>query len=133
MNRHMRAAEYWSEHTKYLPALVVGDYVRIQNQTGPQPNKSDMMGRAVGVRQFDQYMVRVNGSGRMTLRNKKFPRNYIPVISRAPHRTIDEDRHRYILRYETRPTHTKTSPPIGPSQPWLATPKGYMTQADSPM
>ena len=37
-NRHMRAAEYWSEHTKRLPALFVGDCVRIQNQTGPQPN-----------------------------------------------------------------------------------------------
>ena len=129
----MRAAEYWSEHTKRLPALIVGDYVRIQNQTGPQPNKWDKTGRVVKVRQFDQYVVRVDGSGRMTLRNRKFLRKYIPVISRAPHRTIDEDLHRLILRYETRPTHTKTSPPIGPPQPWPATPKGNMTQADSPM
>ena len=133
MNRHMRAAEYWSEHTKRLPALIVGDYVRIQNQIGPQPNKWDKMGRVVEVRQFDQYVVRVDGSGRMTLQNRKFLRKYIPVISRAPHRTIDEDLHRLILRYETRPTHTKTSPPIGPPQPWPATPKGNMTQADSPM
>ena len=131
-NRHMRAAEYWSEHTKRLPALVVGDYVRIQNQTGPQPNKWDKTGRVVEVRQFDQYVVRFDGSGRMTLRNRKFLRKYIPVISQAPHRTID-DLHRLIFRYETRPTHTKISPPIGPPQPWPTTPKGNMTQADSPM
>ena len=92
----MRAAEYWSEHTKRLPAFVVGDYVRI-----PQPNKWDKTGRVVEVRQFDQCMVRVDGSGRMTVRNRKFLRKYIPVISRAPHRTTDEDLHRLILRYET--------------------------------
>ena len=38
-NRHMRGAERWSEHTKRLLPLVVGDRVRIQNQTGPHPLK----------------------------------------------------------------------------------------------
>ena len=32
-NRHMREAERWTEHTKRLPPLTVGDTVRIQNQT----------------------------------------------------------------------------------------------------
>ena len=32
-NRHMKAAEKWTEHTKRLPPLKVGDKVRIQNQT----------------------------------------------------------------------------------------------------
>ena len=113
--------------------MVVGDYVIIQYHTGPQPNKWDKTGRVVEVRQFDQYIVRVDSSGRMTLRNRKFLRKYIPVMSRAPHRTLDEDLHRLILRYETQPTHTKTSPPIGPPQPWPATRKGNMTQADSLM
>ena len=38
----------------------------------------------VEVRQFDQYVVRVDGSGRVTLRNRKFLRKYTPVISREP-------------------------------------------------
>ena len=38
-NRRMRAAEHWSEHTKQLPPLIVGDHGRIQNQTGPNPRK----------------------------------------------------------------------------------------------
>ena len=32
-NRHMKGAERWSEHTKRLRPLVIGDHVRIQNQT----------------------------------------------------------------------------------------------------
>ena len=36
-NRHMRAAERLSEHTRPLPPLTIGDCVRIQNQTGPNP------------------------------------------------------------------------------------------------
>ena len=40
-NRHVRAAERWSEHNKRLLPLTVGDKVRIQNQTGPHPDKWD--------------------------------------------------------------------------------------------
>ena len=78
-NRHMRNAERWTEHTKRLPPLSAGDFVRIQNQTGPHPYKWDKTGRVIEVRQFDQYMIRVDGSGRMTLRNRKFLRKYTPV------------------------------------------------------
>ena len=58
--------------------------VRIQNQTGPHPTKWDKTGMVVEVRQFDQYVVRVDGSGRTTLRNRKFLRTYMPVIPRTP-------------------------------------------------
>ena len=75
-NRHMKAAERWTEHTKRLPPLVVGDHVRIQNQTGPHSTKWDKTGAVIEVRQFNQYVVRVNGSGRITLRNRKFLRKY---------------------------------------------------------
>lgn len=90
-NRHMRCSEYWSEHTKRLPPLKVGDHVRIQNQTGPNPRKWDKTGTVVEVKQFDQYKVKVDGSGRSTLRNRKFLRKYTPVQLPRPTRTIDED------------------------------------------
>ena len=61
-NRHMRSAEKWNKHTRRLPSLVVGNYVRFQNQTGPYPTKWDKTGRVVEVRQFHQYVVRVDGS-----------------------------------------------------------------------
>ena len=89
-NRHMRDLERWSEHTRRLPPLVVGDRVRIQNQTGPEPLKWDKTGQITEVRQHDQYVVRVNGSGRVTLRNRKFLRRYIPARQPPPHNiTLD--------------------------------------------
>ncbi|KAJ8373500.1 hypothetical protein SKAU_G00040800 [Synaphobranchus kaupii] len=51
--RHIRTADTWAEHTKCLPPLVVGDLVRVQNQTGPYPNKWDRTGSVVEVRQHD--------------------------------------------------------------------------------
>ena len=80
----MKVSERLSEHTRSLPPLAVGDTVRIQNQVGPNPTKWDKTGFIIEVRQFDQYVVRVDGSGRVTLRNRKFLRKYIPVVLRAP-------------------------------------------------
>ena len=79
-DRHIKCAERLSEHTKRLPPLVVGDKVRIQNQTGPHPLKWDRTGVIIEVRQFDQYAIRIDGSRRITLRNRKFLRKYIPAI-----------------------------------------------------
>ena len=73
-NRHMGAHERWSEHAKKLPPLVVGHSVRIQNQAGAHPNKRDKTGNVIEVRQFDQYVICVDGSGRVTIRNRKFLR-----------------------------------------------------------
>ena len=83
-NRHMRSAEKLCEHTRRLPPLAVGDTVCIQNQTGNHPLKWDKTGRVVEVRQFDQYLVRVDGSGRTTLRNRKFLRKYSAVYDATP-------------------------------------------------
>ena len=83
-NRHMKAAERWSKHTKRLPPLAVSNHVRIQNQTGPHPMKWDKTGIVIEVRQFDRYVVRVDGSGRITIRNRKFLRKYLPVCLQPP-------------------------------------------------
>ena len=83
-NRHHKISERLSEHTRHLPPLKVGDHVRLQNQTGPHPTKWDRTGLIIEVRQFDQYVVRVDGSGRVTLRNRRFLRHYTPVITREP-------------------------------------------------
>lgn len=91
-NRHMKMAERWSEHTKRLPPLRIGQHVRVQNQVGPNPNRWDKTGIVVEVRQFDQYVVRIDGSGRVTLRNRKFLRQYEPVVPpRQRPRNIEDD------------------------------------------
>ncbi|XP_041471786.1 vegetative cell wall protein gp1-like [Lytechinus variegatus] len=43
-NRHMKGVERSKEHSKRLLPLVVGNHVRVQNQTGPHPLKWDKTG-----------------------------------------------------------------------------------------
>ena len=84
----MKAAERWTEYTKRLPPLVVDIHVRIQNQTGAHPTQWDKTGVVIEVRQFDQYIVRDDGSGRITIRNRKFLKKYIQC---TPRHTINDD------------------------------------------
>ena len=55
--RHMKVSERLSKHTKHFPPLKVGDFVRLQNLTGPYPKKWHRTGRVIEVRQFDQYVI----------------------------------------------------------------------------
>jgi hypothetical protein len=57
-------------------------------------------------RQFNQYVVKVDGSGRVTLRNRKFLRKYIPVQDYTRPTTIGED---YKIRnyVPIHPVHTE--------------------------
>jgi len=71
-----------NEHTKDLPPLNLGDQVIIQNQLGNNPKRWDRRGVIVQVLPNRQYYVRVDGSRRLTLRNRKFLRKITPVISR---------------------------------------------------
>ena len=76
--RHSLARERLSEHTKELAPLEVGDPVYIQNQVGKSPLKWDKSGTIVEVNGFDQYMVKVDGPGRLTRWNRKFLRKFTP-------------------------------------------------------
>ena len=76
--RHSREQEKWSEHTKALPVLTVGDNVYIQNLVGNHPRRRERTGVIVEVRQFHQYVVKIDGSGRLTLRNRQHLRKFIP-------------------------------------------------------
>ena len=109
-NRHMRCEERLSLHTRRLPPLTVGNHVRIQNQIGQHPSKWDKTGVVVEVKQFDQYRIRVDGSGRLTLRNRKFLRSYTPVHIKPPRRSIVEDLG-YLPRKRNRMTHTEDAQP----------------------
>ena len=126
----MKDSERLSAHTRILPPLTVGDCVRIQNQTGPSPTKWDKTGIVIEVRQFDQYVIRVDGSGRVTLRNRKFLRLYHPVLARAPIATLPT------------PTTTATQyQPLSPMTPKVTptsfnqqtTPNSEATQPEMPM
>ena len=60
--------------TKLLEKLMVHDIVQVQNQVGNYPSKWDITETVVEVKPFDQYVIKVHGSGRLTTRNRKFLR-----------------------------------------------------------
>ena len=76
--RYAKSIERLSEHSRQLPPLRDGTRVFVQNQTGPKPGKWDKSGQVVECKENDQYVVKVDGSGRLTLRNRRFLRSYEP-------------------------------------------------------
>ncbi len=126
-HRHMTHQEKWSEHTKPLQPLRIGDTVRIQNQVGQHPTKWDRTGTVIEVRQFHQYIVRVDGSGRQTLRNRKFLRKYTPMYPSPPSRSILDDLAQLPPALQPTPplpvqTQVQPAPPTPHDDPPIALP-----------
>ena len=61
----------WKEHTRLLPLLFVGDHVRIQNQVGNHAKKWNCY-QSMYINTTNSYVIRVNGSGKITIGNRKF-------------------------------------------------------------
>ena len=64
-----------------LPSLDVGDMVQIQNQRGNSPRRWNKSGKIVEKLDFDQYLVKVDGSGRLTRRNRRFLKKIISTMA----------------------------------------------------
>ena len=77
--RYTRTMESLNKSARDLPKLVTGDRVFVQNQRGPHPTKWDASGIVMDVGQHNQYTVKVDGSGRLTTRNRCFLRKYTPA------------------------------------------------------
>ena len=90
--RYCRGLEKWSEHTKQLKPLSAGDKVLVQNQCGtPKIAKRwDRSGTILEVGDFDKFKVKIDGSGRVTERNRRFLRKMFPtqVTQPAPGNTF---------------------------------------------
>ena len=61
--RYMKTLENLKEHSSSLPPLQQSDHVLIRNQCGTFPTKWDKSGVITEVRNNDQYVVNVAGSG----------------------------------------------------------------------
>ena len=83
--RFGRQVESLSPKTRDLPPLSVGDTCRVQNQTGHHPTKWDRTGVVVKVNNNNQYLIKMHGSGRVSLRNRKLLRR---IQSYVPNRRI---------------------------------------------
>lgn len=78
--QYIKSMERLDEHSKSLPPLKVGDQVFVQNQTGRYPTRWDRSGIILAAKEFDQYLIKVAGSGRITLRNRRYIRKFEPHL-----------------------------------------------------
>jgi len=72
--RYAKSLEKLNEHSQPLPPLQIGDHVLIQNQKGQHHYRWDRSGLVVDAKGYDQYTVKVAGTGRLTLRNRRYLR-----------------------------------------------------------
>ena len=77
--RFVRWSERHNTRSRDLKPLKVGDHCFIQNQVGAHANKWDRTGVIVEVLPHRKYVVKVDGYGRLTKRNRKFLRFFKPA------------------------------------------------------
>ena len=71
------------KHTKKLRPVEVGTSVSIQNQTGRSLTKWDKTGIVIENKPFSKVVVRIDGSRRVTTRNRRFVRVILPPQRQA--------------------------------------------------
>ena len=72
-----------------LTPLKVGDSVQVQNQTGNHPSKWNNTGVISDVLPNRQYHVIMDGSRRVSLRNRRFLKKFMPVSRKNVDHTFD--------------------------------------------
>ena len=77
--RYARSREVLNTHAQQLPALHCGEKCFVQNGSGNYPNRWDRTGIITEVLDHDKYVVKIDGSGRVSTRNRKFLRVYKPA------------------------------------------------------
>ena len=80
-NRFHRTVEGASDKPKQPQELHAGDRCYIQNQVGAYPKRWDRSGTVVAVHPFHSYSLKVDGSGRITRRNRRFLRKFTPAAT----------------------------------------------------
>ena len=100
--------------TKLSPEMTEGKMADRASKSRPPPPPPLAQGLdlpLIEVQQFDQYVVHVDGSGRITLVDRKFLRRYVPIQASQPRRIIHDD-FRHITKLPSKPA---TSPILWPT------------------
>eukprot|EP00111_Clytia_hemisphaerica_P012274 TCONS_00036043-protein len=77
--RFHHSAEKRNEHAHALPNLTPGHRCYIQNQSGNHPKRWDRSGTVVETHGNDSYSLKVDGTGRVTRRNRRRLRQFLPA------------------------------------------------------
>ena len=76
--RHVRRGGELEEHTRKLQPLNLGKTVAVQNCHCKNPGRWDCTGSVVECEDFNKYTVKMDGSGRLSCRNRQFLRPIVP-------------------------------------------------------
>ena len=76
--RHSRRRHDLLEYMRHQEPLKQGETVMVQNQVGNKPLRWDRTGVVTDIKAHDQYEVKMDGSGRLTLRNRRFLKPHSP-------------------------------------------------------
>ena len=126
--RELLAAKLNAKHVKFfnrgskeLPELAVGDKVRIQNNTTLRPTRWDKTGEIMRILRDRQYEVMVDGSRRLTVRNRKHLRKVMDPVVGTEETLVEEgeeedDAQDTLGEAEVVPESVPTNP-IAPTNP----------------
>ena len=131
--RLTRTTESLTSHSKPLRPLTIGERAFIQNQRGTHPTKWDPPGTVVESPGYDQYRVKLDGFGRLTLRYRRFLRAYTPATPSIPQQTPAPSLPSGTVEHPSQPS--PPSPPTRPQeahQPSVTAPRVTPTDFPSP-
>ena len=77
--RFTKSSEKLNQHSRNLPPLKTGERCLIQNQHGNAPKRWERTGTVMQNLPNDQHIVKVDGSGRLTTRNRRYLRKFKPA------------------------------------------------------
>ena len=123
--RFHHSAETRDDHSRFLPAFNIGDRCYIQNQTGNHPRHWEWSGTVVELHGHDSYTLKVDGTGRVTRRNRRYLRPFQPASLNITSRSLFTKSIAATPRHSTlQPNSTaKSAPmPIGPPPSLLLEP-----------
>ena len=108
--RVLRGAERWSRNTRDLKPLQIGQKVLVQNQhgAGKISKKWDRTGQVIEDLGYNKYRIRVDGSGRVSDRNRQFLRQITPATPSLPGPSPGPSCH------DTAPAESPVLPPVQP-------------------
>ena len=116
--RHLAKGKELAQGTKDHGPLVPGTVVMVQNQVGKSALKWDKSGVVLADRGNSQYLIKLDGSGRTTLRNRAFLKRVTPFRGREELRTgVSQDlkRGQYLAPADLDGTGAPDTSAVGPT------------------
>ena len=80
-------------HRRSLPPLEIGDKCFIQNQHGNHPKRWHASGEVMETLPYDKYVVKVDGSRRVTSRNRRYLKLFKPISTSITYDRSHSDQH----------------------------------------